>query len=199
MIDLKIKLNKKKTKTNFKKSKNSNINELQKSSINYIKVNNNNYKITIVDICKIYTNINKKILIGFSFSNCYGAKFYIKNKINQSIQFLNPNYIKNLKHTDIYIPKNMDVSYIKHTNSFNPVTLVSTYPFVENENFKESMQKTLMKFYEHINGKPDPSNEGKKFLINNLPDYILDTPQKEKLFLHIIKNNKLQDHLKIRT
>jgi hypothetical protein len=89
----------------------------------------------------------------------------------------------------------MDISYIKHTDAFNPVTLVSTYPFVENENLKESMQKTLTKFVKHIIGKPDPSNEGKVFLIHYLPDYILDTPHKENLFLHIIKNNKLQDHL----
>jgi hypothetical protein len=190
MKSLKIKLNKIKKEIHIKISKKSNI-LLQKPLINYIKVNNNNYKSTIVDICKIYTDINKKILIGFTFSNCYGAKFYIKNKINQSIQFLYPNYIKqNLKQYK------MDISYIKHTNANNPVTLVSTYPFVQNENFKESMQNTFIKFIKHINGKPDPSNEGKVFLIHNLPDYIIDTPQKEKLFLHICKNNKLKDYLK---
>jgi hypothetical protein len=61
MIDLIIKLNKKRTKSNFKKSKNSNIYVLQNPSINYIKVNNNNYKSTIVDICKIYINKNNKL------------------------------------------------------------------------------------------------------------------------------------------
>jgi hypothetical protein len=184
--------NKKKKDNHFKISKKRNL-LLQTQLINYIKVNNNNYKRTIVDICKIYTDINRKILIGFTFSNCYGAKFYIKNKINQPIQFLYPSYIKNLKQN---VAKTMDISYIKHTNAYNPVTLVSTYPFVQNKNFKESMQKTFIKFVKHINGKPDPSNEGKIFLIHNLPDYILDTPEKEKLFLHMCKNNKLKDYLK---
>ena len=60
------------------------------------------------------------------------------------------------------------------------------------------MQKTLTKFTEHINGRHDPSNEEKVFLINYLTDYILDTPQKEKLFLYICKSSKLQDHLKLK-
>ena len=191
-------LNNNKKKIDSNKNKITNV-FLQKPSINYIKISNNYYKNTIVNVCKIYTNINrKKILIGFSLSNCYGVKSYIKNKINHATQFLYPNYIKNFKHKEFFIPKNIDISFIKHTNAFNPVTLVSNYPFVQNENLKESMQKTLTKFTEHINGRHDPSNEGKVFLINYLTDYILDTPQKEKLFLYICKSSKLQDHLKLK-
>jgi len=191
-----IKFKKYKNKTDSNKLTINNVMLHKPSIITYIKISNTFYKNTIVNVCKIYTNINKKNLIGFSLSNCYGAKSYIKNKINQAKQFLYPNYIKNLKHNEFFLPKNIDISFIKHTNAFNPVTLVSNYPFVQNENSEESMQKTLIKFTEHINGKPDPSNEGKVFLINYLADYILDTPQKEKLFLHICKNSKLQDHLK---
>ena len=194
MKTLKIKSNKKPMRIHSNKSKNTNI-LLNKPSISFIKLSNNNCKNTIVDICKIYNNINKTILIGFTFSNCYGVKSYIKNKINHAITFLYPTYIKNFKHN---VSKNTDISYIEHTNAYNPITLVSTYPFVENENLKESMQNTFIKFVEHLNGNPDPSNEGKVFLINYLPDYILDTSEKKKLFLNICKHSKLENHLKVR-
>ena len=80
MKTLKIKLNKNPTRTHSDKYKNTNVLS-HKPSICLYKLSNNNCKNTMVDICKIYTNINKKILIGFTFSNCYGAKSYIKNKI----------------------------------------------------------------------------------------------------------------------
>jgi hypothetical protein len=62
MISSKIKLNKKNKNNHFKIYKKNNI-LLQKPLINYIRVNNNNYKSTIVDICKIYTNINTFIVL----------------------------------------------------------------------------------------------------------------------------------------
>jgi hypothetical protein len=189
MKTIKFKSNKKPTRSHSNKSKSTNI-LLNKPSISFIKLNNNNCKNTMVDICKIYNNINKNVLIGFTFSNCYGAKSYIKNKINHAKTFLYPTYIKNFKHN---VSKNTDISYIEHTNAFNPITLVSTYPFEGNEYLlNESMQKTFIKFVEHLNGNPDPSNEGKVFLINYLPDYILDNIEKEKLFLNICKHSNFK-------
>ena len=175
------------SKSKCKKNFISNQNEL-----NYINVSNIYYKNTVVDICRIYSDISKKILIGFSFSNCYGAKAYIKNEINQPIQFLYRSYVKRiLDKNGLDIQKEKDISYLFHRNKLNPITLVSRNPFVKVNNLKESILNSFLKFIKHINGNPDPSNEGKVFLIHYLPDYILDTMEKKKTYLHICTANKI--------
>ena len=60
--------------------------------------------------CLIFVVLSNQAF-GFSFSNCYGAKAYIKNEINQPIQFLYRSYVKrNLNKNGLDIHKEKEIS-----------------------------------------------------------------------------------------
>ena len=83
-----------------------------------------------------------------------------------------------------FIDKAEDVAYLIHKNA-RPIVLVSDIPKSNNIFHSETMEETLQLLIKNFEGKPDQENKGKTFKFNFLPDFILNTIQKQKYFAFI--------------
>ena len=103
-------------------------------------------------------------------------------------------YVMNLLNDPNFTKIKTDVAYLFHKNN-RPLNLVSKYPIVENKYYQETMDETLHKLVSHFKGQPDPSNEGKYFAFNFMPDFFLDTIERKQAFVYLSKKMTLPDRL----
>ena len=157
---------------------------------------NTSAKLTIVDIMRIYLSnpITGPQLVGFTSSNMYGGRFYFSDTINASSKLMYFTYINSLLNDANFTKIKTDVAYLFHKNN-RPINLVTYLPKVENKYYAESFDETLKKIVSFFDGRPDPSNEGKQFKINYMPDFFLDTMERKKPFVYLCKKMVLPDRL----
>jgi hypothetical protein len=153
---------------------------------------------TIVDICKVFSTSPKnsiKELVAMTISNCYGERDFLNNELNQANKLMYATYFSQLVQDTLYIHNKNDLGFLYHKNN-RPVVVVTKYPIVENKYFYEKIDTTLKKIINRIDNMPDPSNTGKKFKINFLPDFLIDTYDKKKAFVYLCSKINLSDRLK---
>jgi len=157
---------------------------------------NNSAKLTIVDIMRIYipNPITGPTLVGFTSSNMYGGRFYYTDTMNAPFRLMYFTYINSLLNDANFTKIKTDVPYLFHKNN-RPINLVTYLPKVENKYYAEPFDETLKKLVTFFDGRPDPSNEGKLFKINYMPDFFLDTVERRKPFVYLCKKMVLPDRL----
>jgi hypothetical protein len=157
---------------------------------------NNSSKQTVVDIIRIYStnSVLGNTLVGFTSSNMYGGRNYLSDTINACTKLMYYTYITTLLTDPKFTKIKTDVAYLFHKNN-RPINFVSYLPKVENSYYIEKIDETLIKLVSYFDGKPDPSNEGKVFKINFLPDFYLDSDERKKPFIYLCKKMALPERL----
>ena len=95
-----------------------------------------------------------------------------------------------------HISDKNDITYLCHKNQ-RPVTIVSQYPKVLNNHCIETIQETLDKFIKFFENQPDPANIGKKFKINYINDFNLNSVAKKKAFIFVSTKITLPERLSL--
>ena len=72
---------------------------------------------------------------------------------------------------------------------------MSYLPRVENKYYLEKFPETFKKLISFFDGKPDPSNDGKLFKFNYLPDFHLNSNDRITSFSKICKKMILPERL----
>jgi hypothetical protein len=133
-------------------------------------------------------------LVGFTTSNMYGGRFYYTDTMNAPFRLMYFTFINSLLNDANFTKIKTDVAYLFHKNN-RPINLVTYLPKVENKYYAEPFDETLKKLVTFFDGRPDPSNEGKLFKINYMPDFFLDTVERRKPFVYLCKKMVLPDRL----